>query len=114
LPHTDVFGISAVGIPAGVGRLGAEVLPAAGAPLAHAAGSAQPRHTDPAAERVEPSIRPAFDDGADDLMAGRDVGRVHRQVCVDDVQVGSADAARQHLHDDLIGAGFWPWLLAEQ
>jgi hypothetical protein len=49
-----------------------------------------------------------IDDFADDLMAGDDARVQRRKIALDDVQIGAADAAGDHLEKDLA----WLWLRA--
>ena len=58
---------------------------------------AQPMGPDPGADRLN---------DADDLVPGHDAGPAHRQVAVDHVEVGSADAAGSHLQSQFAGTGF--------
>lgn len=57
----------------------------------------------PAEERLRARPRPG--DRPHDLMAGNHAGLPDRQLPLDDVKVGPADAAGRHFHEDLAGAG---------
>ena len=107
-----VLGEAAVHVPAGEERVLAEVLLPAPAEAAGLVGLVQPRHADAvadgerrrargAARRDEVRARPERHDLADDLMTGDDGRAVRRQLALEDVQVGAADAAGQHPQEDL-------------
>ena len=107
-----VLGEAAVDVPAGEQRVLAQVLLAAVAEAAGLVGLVQPRHADAvadgerrrarlAARRDELGAGSEGDDLADDLMAGHDGRAVRRQLALQDVQVGAADAAGQHPQQDL-------------
>src|SRR4029077_3470487 len=64
------LGVAAVDVVTGEAGAVAEVLAAAGAVAAHAAGPAQPRHSDPVAGREAARPFPGARHGADDLVAG--------------------------------------------
>ena len=107
-----VLGEAAVDVPAGEQRVLAEVLLAARAEAAGLVGLVQPRHADAVAGGERRRARLAArrdalgagserDDLADDLMAGHHGRAVRRQLALEDVQVGAADAAGQHPQQDL-------------
>ncbi len=107
-----VLGEAAVHVPAGEERVLAEVLLPAPAEAAGLVGLVQPRHADAvahgerrrsrlAARRDELRTGTERHDLADDLMAGNDGRAVRRQLALEDVQVGAADAAGQHPQEDL-------------
>ena len=79
----DPLGVAAVDVVAGEAGAVAEVLPAARAEAALAARPAEPGHAEPAAVLGL----------ADDLVAGHERQLRTRELAVDDVQVGAADAA---------------------
>ena len=86
-------GVAAVAGVAGELGMVAEILAAVVAIEAMPAGVREPGNADPLADRE------AFDAGAepldeaDDLVAGNDRQPLVRQLAVDDVQIGAADAA---------------------
>ena len=107
-----VLGEAAVDVPAREQRVLAEVLLPAAAETAGLVGLVQPRHADAvaggerrrarlAARRDELGAGSEGDDLADDLMAGHHGRAVRRQLALQDVQVGAADAAGQHPQQDL-------------
>ena len=70
-------------------------------------GGARPR--DPARRRQHPLHHPTgpgapYDDGPDDLMAQDDRRVGDRDLTIEQVQVGAADAARAHPHENLVGS----------
>ena len=91
-----VLGVPAVGVPARVARVRAEVLGPAPAVPALPAGVAQP------GDAGQITLGPAGHAGADrghlpdDLVAGHDLRPVRREVTLDHVQVGAADRAGPH------------------
>ncbi len=106
------LGEAAVDVPAGEERVLAEVLLPARAEPAGLVGPVQPRHADAvargerrrarlAARRDGLGAGPERHDLADDLVAGDDGRAVRRQLALEDVQVGAADAAGQHPQQDL-------------
>ncbi len=107
-----VLGEAAVDVPAGEQRVLAEVLLAARAEPAGPVGLVQPRHADAVAggERRRARLAARSDELragperhhlADDLVSGDDGRAVRRQLALQDVQVGAADAAGQHPQEDL-------------
>ena len=100
------FGVAAVGVPAGVARLRAEILLAAHTELALPAGMAQPGDADTIADlEIAAGVRAHRDDLANDFVSGHDGGPVHRQVAFGDVQVGAAHAAGVHGDKELAVPG---------
>ena len=98
-----VLGEAAVHVPAGEARLEAEVLVAARAEAARAAGAVQPGDPDAIAGAPRRDARPAARDAADHLMTGHDLRALRRELALDDVQVGAADAAHLDAHQHLAG-----------
>src|SRR5215216_551395 len=95
--------IAAVARVAGEQRGIAQVFAPAPAIRAHLAGVAEPRHANALPAR-EPTDAVANDgDAANDLVAGDDRQLGVRQLAVDDMQVGAADAARRNLDHNLAG-----------
>jgi hypothetical protein len=90
-----VVGEAAVDVASGEARPHAEVLAAAAAVGALAAGPAEPRH---------PDATVFARDHADDLMAEH-ARRRDVELAVEQVQIGAADAARPHLEQQLAQAG---------
>ena len=72
------------------------------------AGTPQPGNADPLAKRKAFDPGAFFDDDADDFVAENERQSGLRQIAVDDVQVGPADAAGPHLEHDLPSPGAWP------
>ena len=97
-----VLGIAAVAGVAGEARRVAEILPPAPAVRAASAGVAEPGDADALPDRQPLGLGPERDDPPDDLMPGDDAVRHPRQLAVDDVQVGPADAAGGDPHHDLL------------
>jgi hypothetical protein len=97
-----VLGESAVAVIAGERRLVTEVLAVHAAECAVAACLAEPRDADPLADRETLRLRSARDHLTHDFVARHDAIPVRRQFAVDDVQVGAADAAGQHFHQDVM------------
>jgi hypothetical protein len=79
----------------------AKVLLAAPAKRTEPTGKAQPGRTDPHAPLEPWDSRADFRHAANDLMAGNHAGSASRQIAVDDMKVGSANAARADLDDDV-------------
>lgn len=98
-----VLGVTAVGIPAREARIDAEVLVAADAEPARTAGSAQPCHADalPEPEPFASDAKPI--DDADDLVTWHYPRPVRRNVSIEEVEVGPANATRQDAEPDLTG-----------
>ena len=95
------LGVAAVDGVAGEGGVVAEVLHGVGAEPAGAVDAAHPGDAD---ARAEGELgRGAFDDLADDLVAGDEAGLERRKVALGDVQVGAADAAGDDAEQDVAG-----------
>jgi hypothetical protein len=101
----EVFGVAAVTVPACVDRPRAEVLTAAPAVLARTVCSAEPGHPDPVPHGEPGDPLTGLDDLADDLVPGRHVGPLRRQITLREVQIGPADAAAQHPDQQFPTAG---------
>ena len=100
------FGVPAVGVPAGVTRVRAEILLTPHTELALTAGVPQPGDADTVADlEIAVGVRPGRNDLADDFMPGDDVGPMHRQVALGDVQVGTAHTASAHGDEEFAGCG---------
>ena len=108
----DVLRVPAVGVPAGVTGVRAEVLPTAAAVDAHATGVPQPRHADPSTfaggfAGVHGHVVAGCHDLPHDFVA-RDYRRLVRwKVAVTHVEVGTTHAARADPDQDLVGS--WAW-----
>jgi len=91
-----VFCISAVDLITGKPRAWTQVLASRATELTFAARPSEPRHADSVAgsEPID-SFSNAFD-ATDDLVTRNDGNRGFGQFAVDDVEIGPADAARQH------------------
>ena len=87
--------VAAVDVVAGEARSIAQVLAAAPAVAAHAAGPAEPGHADPAAVFRQ----------ADDLVTGDERQLRVTELAVDDVEVRSTNTARPNLENQLARAG---------
>jgi hypothetical protein len=105
LAHQGLLRITAVLVPAGVTRGAAQVLVAAPAVGAGAAGEAQPGDPHALADREPRAARAERLDGAHHLVAGHERQPARRQVALDDVQIGAAHAAGRDPHAHLAGAG---------
>ena len=93
----DEFGVTAVGVPAGVAGLWTEVFSATDTVSALTARVSEPCDADPVSDcNVTFCSVTDGDHFADDFMAGCDVRMMNRQVAFDNVQVGAADAAGPH------------------
>ncbi len=103
-----VFGITAVPLIAGAACVRAEILAPRHAIAAMPAAAAQPRHADPGADAGGGDAGSACGDRADDLVAGDDGDLRVRQLTVDEMQVGAADAAGAHGNLHLARAGLGP------
>ncbi len=91
------FSVAAVAIPSGVAGMRAQVLVAASAVRAYAAGVPQPGYPDPVADaELLTCVSADLDDLADHLMAGCHLFPVHRKIALGDVQIGPAHPARTH------------------
>src|SRR6202048_5197255 len=89
------FGVAAVGVPAGVAGLGAEILLPADAEFAVPTGVPQPRDADAIADRELVAGVLAHRGDLPDYLVARDHPRqVHRQVALGDVQIGAGNAPR--------------------
>ncbi len=96
------FSVAAVGVPAGVAGFRAQVFVAAPTVLTHPAGVPQPGDPDPVADaELVAGIGANFDNLPDDLVSGRHMLPVYREVPLGDVQVGTAHAARAHGNQQL-------------
>lgn len=94
-------------------RCVAEVLAAAAAVVADAAGGAQPRHADALADGEVVDAKAEAFDQADHLVPRHDRQPQVRQFAVDHVQVGAADAAGFHAQAHFAVAGFGVVVLAQ-
>ncbi len=65
----------------------------------------EPRHADAVAEAKSVTPGPSAATLADDLMTENERQLGMRQLAVEDVQVGAADAAGRDLDEDLLGSG---------
>jgi hypothetical protein len=102
----DEFGVAAVGVPAGVARIRAEVLRAPEAESAAAAGVPEPGHPDPIADGdVRICVFADCHHLAHYLMAGDDARSVNRQVALVDVEVRATHAARPYGDQHFVGTG---------
>ena len=91
------FSVAAVAIPTGVAGIRAQVLVAASAVRAYAAGVPQPGYPDPVADvELVTRVRADLDDLADHLVAGGYLFPVHGKVALGDVQIGPAYPACAH------------------
>ena len=100
------FSVSAVGVPAGVARLRAEILLLADAELAPPAGMPQPGYADAVADgELVAGIRADFGDLADHLVAWDHARSMHRQVALGDVQIGAAHTAGMHGDEEITRSG---------
>jgi hypothetical protein len=103
-----IFGIAAIGLVAGEGRCVAKVLAAGAAIGTNPASASEPGDADALAGREAGDAVPQLLDRTDDFVSRHDRQLRVGQLAVDDVQVGAADAAGAHLHDDLAGSGSRP------
>jgi hypothetical protein len=104
--------VAAVDVPSGEAREIAEVLPPAETVPPATASPPQPRNTHPRSrlERLTgPCLLAATDHGSDDLMAGNDRRLGNLDLPVEQVQVGAANAACVHSHEDLVGSRLGVW-----
>ena len=106
-----VLGVAAVDVPAGEARREAEVLASGGAEATRAARVRKPWHADAVTQSPPQRARSELVDDADDLVARRDAGAVHRQVTLGHVEVGAADAADTHAQPDLARRRFGDFLV---
>ena len=97
----DVLRVSAVDRVAGELRVVAEVLAARPAIGANPAGRGEPRNADTVAARERIDRGAGIDHRADDFMTGNDRRARVRELAVDDVQIGSTDAAGVDFHQQL-------------
>src|SRR5271169_6588203 len=95
------LGKAAVTRPAVKLSVRAKVLLAAPAKRTQPAGKAKPRRADPHARRERLDSRADFRHAADNLMAGNHARSASRQIAIDDMKVGSANAAGADLDDDV-------------
>src|SRR5262245_63216146 len=105
-------GIAAVARVAGKYRPIAQVLSAAAAIRADAAGRAEPRDPDALAYGQSCDSRPHGGDAPDDLVAGHDRKLRVWQLAVDHVQIGPADTAGRDLDENFAGRRNWRWPIA--
>src|SRR5581483_1688128 len=105
LADDGILRVAAVVIVAGEARVGAEILAAAPAICARAAGFAQPGHPDARARREARAALAASRDRPDDLMAGNYAWMARRQVALGDVQVGATYPAGADPHADFTRPG---------
>src|SRR6516165_8976897 len=105
-------GIAAVAGVAGKERPLAQILSAAAAIRADAAGRAEPRDPDALAYCESCHARPHGGDASDDLVAGYDRKLGVWQLAVDHVQIGPADTAGRDLDENFAGRRSWRWPLA--
>lgn len=101
LANRHELGVAPVMIVAGEARIGAEILafpPAAGA---LAAGLAQPCDADALARREARGSRTASRNLANDLVARHYSRMARRQISFSDMQIGAANTAGSHTHEDL-------------
>ena len=94
--------VATVQVVAGEERAVAEVLTPGATVRTRAARPAEPRHSDAVARRESSGAR---HDLGDDLVTGDERELRPGQLAVDDVQVGAADAAREHAEERLSRAG---------
>ncbi len=87
------FGIPAVDLVAGKAGAVAQILAAAAAVIADAAGPAEPGDADPVADREAVGIGAPLHHHADDLMTRHQRQFRLRQLTVEDVQIGAAHRA---------------------
>jgi hypothetical protein len=106
----DEVGIAAIAVIPGEPRLGTKVLAAVLAVRALAARVAEPRNADAIADHEALDAVAELGDETDDFMAGNQrklrginspASRASRQIAVDDMEIGPADAARQDLDQHL-------------
>src|SRR5262249_46632351 len=95
------FGVAAGDRVAGEARRVAEILASSQAMTAFPAGRGKPRDADAIAHLQSFDTHAELGDGTDDLVTGYAIVAHLRQLAVDDVKIGAADAARVHLDDEL-------------
>ena len=100
--HHGELGVAAVGVPPGVARLLAEVLPTGTAETAYPAGVAQPRDADPVPDREPRRVGPARHHVSHHLVPGDGGGPTRKEVALGQVQVGATDPADTHAHEHLL------------
>src|SRR6185312_11597782 len=100
-----VLRVSAVTIVSGVDRSVAEILAARTAVRARTIGAAEPRDADALSHERGVDAVAGSRNFADHLMAGDDRIAVRRQLFIDDMQIGAADAAGPHPQQYLTLAG---------
>jgi hypothetical protein len=98
--QTEV-GVAAVPVPAGECWRRTQVLRAATAESATAVSAAEPGHADPITDLKPARVLSERIDETHDLMARGDVGALRRQVCLSQMQIGSADPAAGDPHPEL-------------
>jgi hypothetical protein len=86
----------------------AEILAPREALRTRAVNAAKPRNADAFAFERRCDAVTQLGYVADDLVTGNDGFAVRRQFCVDDVQIGAADAAGAHAHEHFSGLGTRP------
>ena len=97
----DPLGKAPVSIPAGELCLLAQILATVSAEPADPTGRPQPCDADSRADLDRVDTPSEFDDGTDDLVSGHDRQRPRREITLAQLEVGPADAAGQHLDQDL-------------
>ena len=105
LVDQTLLGVATVHVPAGEGRVQAQVLPALTAEPAAAVRPAEPGHTDAIAGSEARRLSAERVDHPDDLVARGHLRALGRQVAFGEVQVGTADAAAGDPHADLTRTG---------
>ena len=107
--------VAAVEMAAGEARVVAEILLAGMAEAAAAAGAAEPGNADPLADGEAMGAVAHPRHLADDLVPRDHRMAAHRQLAVDEVEVGAADAAGEHPQEQLgrPGLGNRPFLEPE-
>ncbi len=99
--HRGELGVAAVDGVAGEDGMVAEVLHVVAAEPAIAVDAADPGDADARACGEHRGC--AFDNFADDLMAGDDAWMERREIALDDVEVSAADAAGEDLEEQFAG-----------
>ena len=101
------LGIAAVQGVAGELRPVAEVFQMHPAVWTSATGVAEPRHSHPHAHLKASHARPYLGDTADDFVARDQRQFRRRQLAIDHMQIGAADAAGRNVDADLARARRW-------
>ena len=109
----DAFGVAAVAVDAGAFGGGAEVLHAAGAPLAQSAGVGLPAEADALAQLAGADLGANGGDSADDLVAGNEGILADAPVVGDQVEIAVADAAVGDGDFHFMGSQL-PWVVPER